>query len=315
MNLMPVDFAPGPEPADFEHRTVLADEAISLLSPRAGGVYVDATVGGGGHAEALLERAAGARLIGIDRDASAIEAARERLAPFAGKFELIEGRFSELDRLLGEIGVTEVDGILADLGVSSFQLDEASRGMSFRSEGPIDMRMSQGVGETALDLIARLDTDELADVIYHYGDERRSRRIARCIKRALGEGELATTVDLRRAVVRAVGPARIGGIDPATRTFQALRIAVNQELEELTLLLERAPKVLRTGGVLAVISFHSLEDRLVKRAFLETTIWERLTAKPVVPARGEMDANPRSRSAKLRAAKTTIQPIASEILS
>jgi 16S rRNA (cytosine1402-N4)-methyltransferase len=158
-------------------------------------------------------------------------------------------------------------------------------------------------GETALELIERLDTSELADIIYQYGDERRSRRIARCIQQALQAGELKTTLDLRRAVVRAVGPARIGGIDPATRTFQALRIAVNHELEELEALLEMSPRLLAPGGVLAVISFHSLEDRLVKRAFLEAGTWQRLTTKPIMASRAEAEQNPRSRSAKLRAAK------------
>jgi 16S rRNA (cytosine1402-N4)-methyltransferase len=165
------------------------------------------------------------------------------------------------------------------------------------------MRMSDLSEETALELIERLDNDELADIIYHYGDERRSRRIARCIQQALRAGELRTTLDLRRAVVRAVGPARVGGIDPATRTFQALRIAVNHELEELEALLESAPPLLAPGGVLAIVSFHSLEDRLVKRAFLEADTWQRLTTKPVLASRAETERNPRSRSAKLRAAR------------
>jgi 16S rRNA (cytosine1402-N4)-methyltransferase len=303
MNLMPVDFAPGPEPDTFEHTTVLAEEAIALLSPRGGAVYVDATVGGGGHAEALLEQASGATVIGVDRDARALEAARERLSRFGTAVHLVQGSFSELERHLETMGIDAVDGVLGDLGVSSHQLTDASRGLSFRSEGPIDMRMSQDEGETALELIERLDTDELADVLYQFGDERRSRRIARCIHKALSAGELATTLDLRRAVVRAVGPARVGGVDPATRTFQALRIAVNREVDELTSLLALAPKVLRPGGVLAVISFHSLEDRLVKRAFLDATTWQRLTAKPVVPSDTETARNPRSRSAKLRAGK------------
>src|SRR5439155_15934447 len=157
-------------------------------------------------------------------------------------------------------------GLVADFGVSSMQIDDAARGMSFRAEGPIDMRMDTSAGETALDLVDRLDDDELADVIYRYGEERRSRRVARCIKQARAQGELHTSLDLRRAVVRAVGPARIGGVDPATRTFQALRIAVNGELDELEQLLAAAPRVLVPGGVLVVISFHSLEDRIVKRA-------------------------------------------------
>jgi 16S rRNA (cytosine1402-N4)-methyltransferase len=186
--------------------------------------------------------------------------------------------------------------------VSSPQVDDPSRGMSFRTEGPLDMRMGDLGGETALELIERLDGDELANIIYQYGDERRSRRIARCIMQALGAGELRTTLDLRRAVVRAVGPARIGGVDPATRTFQALRIAVNRELDELSALLANAPGLLAPGGALAIISFHSLEDRLVKRAFLDRAVWQRRTVKPLVPDRAETEQNPRSRSAKLRAA-------------
>jgi 16S rRNA (cytosine1402-N4)-methyltransferase len=285
------------------HATVLRTEAVAALCPRPGGVYVDATLGGGGHAEALLDQNEGATVIGVDQDARALDAARQRLARFGNAVRLVEGPFSQLERLLGDMNIAAVDGILADLGISSLQLDDPLRGMSFRNEGPIDMRMGEGGLETALELIERLETDELADVIYQYGDERRSRRIARCIRRALDSGELKTTLDLRRAVVRAVGPARVGGVDPATRTFQALRIAVNHEIEELAALLELAPKVLVPSGTLAVISFHSLEDRLVKRAFLRGDVWQRLWSKPVVPSAAEQDVNPRSRSAKLRAAR------------
>jgi 16S rRNA (cytosine1402-N4)-methyltransferase len=165
------------------------------------------------------------------------------------------------------------------------------------------MRMDSSAGETALDLVDRLSDDELADVIYKYGEERRSRRVARCIKQARDHGELETTLDLRRAVVRAVGPARIGGVDPATRTFQALRIAVNRELEELEALLDQAPLVIELGGVVSVISFHSLEDRMVKRALRDRARWQPLTKKPVIPSDAEMDDNPRARSAKLRSAR------------
>ncbi|HKQ71636.1 MAG TPA: 16S rRNA (cytosine(1402)-N(4))-methyltransferase RsmH, partial [Polyangiaceae bacterium] len=247
--MAPDDLLPAPKPDSFGHRTVLRDEALALLAPCPGGIYVDATLGGGGHSEAILEGAPGAKLIAIDQDPRAIAAATERLARFGSSVTFVQGRFSEIERLLADRGVTQVDGILADLGVSSPQLDDPTRGMSFRHEGPIDMRMGDTDGETALELIERLDGDELADVIYHYGDERRSRRIARCIHQALQAGELKTTLDLRRAVVRAVGPAKVGGVDPATRTFQALRIAVNGELDELTQLLESAPRVLTTEGV------------------------------------------------------------------
>jgi 16S rRNA (cytosine1402-N4)-methyltransferase len=303
MNIAPEDWMAGPKRPAFGHTTVLRAEAVAALSPRAGGVYIDATIGGGGHTEALLEQAEGATVIGVDQDQGALGLAGQRLLRFGDAGRLVEGHFSRLEELIGAINVGGVDGIVADLGLSSLQLDDPLRGMSFRSEGPIDMRMGKGLGETALDLIERLDTDELADVIYQYGDERRSRRIARCIQRALEAGELKTTLDLRRAVVRAVGPARVGGVDPATRTFQALRIAVNHELEELSALLELAPKILVPGGTLVVISFHSLEDRLVKRAFLQGQVWQRLWQKPIVPSSEEQEENPRSRSAKLRAAR------------
>ncbi len=303
MNVTPDDFMPGPRPVPYGHATVLRDEVLAALAPRADGVYVDATLGGGGHTEAILESAPGATVIGIDQDPRAIDAAKSRLERFGAAVRLVHGRFSEIEQHLSSAGFTWVDGIVADLGVSSNQLDDPARGMSFRNEGPLDMRMGDTSGETALELIERLDTGELADIIYHYGDERRSRRIARCIQQALQAGELKTTLDLRRAVVRAVGPARIGGIDPATRTFQALRIAVNHELEELEALLETSPRILSPGGALAIVSFHSLEDRMVKRAFLEGGTWQRLTTKPIVASRAETERNPRSRSAKLRAAR------------
>lgn len=283
----------------LSHVPVLRAEVIAALAPREGGLYVDATLGAGGHAEAILE-VPGTRLIGIDRDERARALAEERLRRFEGRVEIIAGRFGEIEELLA--GRTAL-GVLADVGVSSMQLDDAARGMSFRAEGPLDMRMDTSDGETALELIARLGDDDLADVIYRFGDERRSRRVARCIKQAFDHGELHTTTDLRRAVVRAVGPARVGGVDPATRTFQALRIAVNGELDELSRLLAAAPSVIAPGGVLAIISFHSLEDRLVKRALRDRVTWRPLTKKPVVPTEDEAADNPRARSAKLRAAE------------
>jgi 16S rRNA (cytosine1402-N4)-methyltransferase len=215
---------------------------------------------------------------------------------------LVQATFSSLREQLDKLGIEHVDGVVADLGVSSPQLDDPERGMSFRREGPIDMRMDRDTGETALELLERLSDDELANVIYEYGDERRSRRIARSIKKALAAGELATTLDLRRAIVRAVGPARVGGIDPATRSFQALRIAVNRELDELTELLAALPSAVSVGGVAAVLSFQSLEDRLVKRAFVVAP-WTPLTKKPLTPTDEECSANARARSAKLRAAR------------
>jgi 16S rRNA (cytosine1402-N4)-methyltransferase len=291
----------------FEHTSVMREEVVRALSPRPGGVYVDATLGGGGHTVALLEAEPRARLVAVDRDPTAIGAAEERLAPVADRVAFVRGTFSQLREHLDALGISRVDGVIADLGVSSPQLDDAARGMSFRREGPIDMRMDPEGGETALELIDRLADDELADVIYRYGEERRSRRIARGIKKALAAGELRTTLDLRRAVVRAVGPARVGGVDPATRTFQALRIAVNRELEELDQLLTSLQNVVSEGGVAAVIAFHSLEDRLVKRAFAGPG-WAALTKKPQMASEDECAQNPRARSAKLRAAQRIVDP-------
>ncbi len=302
-NIVPMRLPPPPPRVRTEpHVTVLRDELVRAVAPREGGLYVDATLGAGGHAEAILE-VAGTRLIGIDRDESALAIAGKRLARFGDRLRLVHARFGDVEEELGKLGITEVDGLYADIGLSSMQLENAARGMSFRLEGPLDMRMDPSQGETALDLIDRFDDDELADVIYRFGEERRSRRVARCIKQARATGELETTLDLRRAVVRAVGPARIGGVDPATRTFQALRIAVNGELDELEHFLDAATRVVKPGGVVAVISFHSLEDRIAKRALRQRGLWEPLSKKPIVPSDEEMNDNPRARSAKLRAAR------------
>jgi 16S rRNA (cytosine1402-N4)-methyltransferase len=286
------------------HTTVLREETIAALDPRADGVYVDATLGMGGHAEALLEH--GATVIGIDRDPSAIASASVRLAKFGQRVRVLQGSFGDIVSLLRGVGVEHVDGIVADLGISSAQLADGSRGMSFRLEGPLDMRMDPGGPVTALDLIRGLGQEELANVLFRYGEERKSRRIARCIKLALMDGRLSTTTDLRKAVVRAVGPARVGGVDPATRTFQALRIAVNHELDQLEQLIEGAHVLLAPGGVLAAISFHSLEDRILKRAMRDKTKWELLTKKPVVAGVRELQQNPRARSAKLRSARAIV---------
>jgi 16S rRNA (cytosine1402-N4)-methyltransferase len=291
------------EVPDFVHATVMKTEVIEALAPRAG-LYVDATVGGGGHTEAILEAHAESRVIALDRDQLALDAARVRLERFGDRVTFVKTPFGRMAEALDELGIETVAGICADLGVSSPQLDDAARGMSFRREGPIDMRMDPSEGEeTALELIARLSDDQLADVIFQYGDERRSRRIARSVKRALGDNQLVSTLDLRRAIVRAVGPVRVGGVDPATRTFQALRIAVNRELEELEQLLAALARLVEIGGVAAILSFHSLEDRLVKRAFHAKGTWTSLTKKPLVASDEENAANPRSRSAKLRAAR------------
>ena len=299
----------GPEP--FEHITVMVSEVVQALSPKVGGLYVDATVGGGGHTEAILCASPETRVLAFDRDEDALSAAATRLAPFSDRVELIHASFDRLPQELAARSIVSIDGLIADLGVSTPQLDRAERGMSFRQAGPIDMRMDRRDDETALELIARLNQDELANIIYEFGEERASRRIARCIIQALERGELRSTVDLRRAVVRAVGPRRIGGVDPATRTFQALRIAVNGEMKQLDALLLAAGSIVAVEGVIAVISFHSLEDRRVKKALLNRGIWQRLSAKPLLASDHERADNPRSRSAKLRIARR----IADEVVS
>jgi len=289
--------------ASFSHLPVLLESVISALDAAQGGLFVDATAGGAGHSRGILAASPSVRLIATDRDLTAVETARERLSEFGERAHVAHARFSEIGEVLDQAGIEQVDGILADLGVSSFQLDTAERGMSFRHQGPLDMRMDTSRGETALELIERLDQDELADVIYELGEERRSRRVARCIKQQLDEGNLKDTIDLRRAIVRAVGPRRVGGIDPATRTFQALRIAVNSELNEVSALLKLARTRLKPGGLLAIIAFHSLEDRLVKREFQDRMTWAPLTKKPIIATDEEQAQNPRSRSAKLRVAR------------
>jgi 16S rRNA (cytosine1402-N4)-methyltransferase len=287
----------------FAHVTVMAREVVEAIAHSPGGLVVDATAGGGGHSEALLEALPGLRLVALDRDPWAVETARARLARFGERARVVQANFAELEPTLAGLGTGPIGGLVADFGVSSAQLDAPERGMSFRHDGPLDMRMDPTSGETARELIARLEVDALADIIFQYGDERRSRRIARCVKRASDEGGLETTHDLRRAVVRAVGPARVGGVDPATRTFQALRIAVNGELDAIAALLEAAARVLAPGGVAAFLSFHSLEDRLVKRAFAGRATWDPLSKKPLTALDDELAQNPRSRSAKLRAAR------------
>ncbi|MBL8951287.1 MAG: 16S rRNA (cytosine(1402)-N(4))-methyltransferase RsmH [Myxococcaceae bacterium] len=272
--------------ADFRHQTVLLTETVQLLEPKAGKLIIDGTLGGGGHTEALLD--AGATVIGIDRDPNALDAAKARLARFGDRFTARQGDYAS--------HLEPCDGFLLDLGVSSHQLDEATRGFSFQSDGPLDMRMA-GEGETAAELIERLDENELADLIYELGEERHSRRIAKLLK----ETKPQTTFEAVESIKRAVPRKAWGSIHVATRTFQALRIAVNDELGQLKSVLERLPTTLKPGGVAAIISFHSLEDRLVKHAFRDTM--EPLTKKPVVARDEETDQNPRARSAKLRAAR------------
>jgi len=291
------------ETSAFVHVPVMLDEVLAAFRDAGPAVLVDATVGGAGHATALLDALPEARLFGFDRDPVAVGAARRALEPFGARATVEHAAFHEIGEALSRHGVAEVDGLLADLGVSSEQLLDASRGMSFRASGPLDMRMDPTRGETARELVERLSQEELADIIYELGDERASRRIARCIKQALTGERLADTLDLRRAVVRAVGPRRPSGIDPATRTFQALRMAVNDELGELRTLLALARGLVRPGGTLAVVSFHSLEDRAVKREIAGHPGWEPVVKKPLVPSTSEARRNPRARSAKLRVAR------------
>jgi 16S rRNA (cytosine1402-N4)-methyltransferase len=293
------------ESSAFEHVTVLRDEVLAAIAPRAGGVYLDVTLGGGGHSEAVLSQSGpDSRLIGIDRDPIAREAAGRRLAAFGERVTIVDATMSQARSVLDSLGISLVDGVIADLGVSSPQLDDRERGLSFRAEGPLDMRMDPTRGQTARELIDSLDDSALADLIYELGEERASRPIARSILRARDEGRLDTTLDLARAVYRVLGPPRPGrGLDPATRTFQALRIAVNDELGELDALLDALPSLLVEGGVAAIISFHSLEDRKVKWAFRGEERLEPLTKKPVEASDAEQRLNPRSRSAKLRVAR------------
>ncbi|HSU37911.1 MAG TPA: 16S rRNA (cytosine(1402)-N(4))-methyltransferase RsmH [Polyangiaceae bacterium] len=290
------------EPA-FIHTPVMLAEVLAAFSELSDGVMVDVTAGGAGHSAALLRALPCVRLLAFDRDPRAVAAATAVLAPFGERARVEHAAFSEVGEALVAAGITRIDALLADLGVSSEQLTDPERGMSFRTAGPIDMRMDPTRGETARELIERVSQEELADLIFELGDERASRRIARCIKQALAAERLADTLDLRRAVVRAVGPRRVGGVDPATRTFQALRIAVNGEHTELRALLSLARGRVRSGGLAAFISFHSAEDRAVKREFVGRSEWEPLTKKPQVPSELEIEHNLRSRSAKLRTAR------------
>jgi 16S rRNA (cytosine1402-N4)-methyltransferase len=287
------------------HVSVMAREVLAALAPKRGDVFLDATAGAGGHSEAILLAESEVRVIAFDRDPLAVARSRDRLAPFGARAQVVHLEFAQIEGWMRDHGIPAAAGLVADLGLSSPQLAEAERGMSFRLEGPLDMRMDPTRGETARDLIERSSQDELADIIYLFGGERRSRRVARCLKQALDEDRLGSTLDLRKAVVRAVGPHRVGGIDPATKTFQALRIAVNNELSQLDALIESLPAIVQPGGVAAFISFHSLEDRKVKQAFLDSERFERLEKKPLIPSALEQAENPRSRSAKFRAARLT----------
>ena len=284
------------------HESVLLSEAIEWLAPRQGGIYVDGTLGGGGHTQALAERVgASGRVIALDSDPAALAAAEQRLTGMP--VTLVESNFSDLPEVLKQLDIPLVDGVLLDLGLSSDQLGDESRGFSFDAGGPLDLRFNPNEGEPASRLVNRLSAEHLADLIYNYGEERLSRRIARAIVEARRENPIETSAELARIVRRAMPrPPRGQKIDPATRTFQALRIAVNDELKSLEAALQRIPDCLRPGGRLAIISFHSLEDRPVKQAFRDNPLLEVLTKKPIRPSESEIAQNPRARSAKMRVA-------------
>ncbi len=289
--------------SNFHHLPVLANDVMQSINNLPtklldGGLIIDATLGGGGHCAMLLEAHPNIHAIGLDQDSSARKAAQKRLSRFGKRVKIVASNFANFSPQEKAIAV------LADLGVSSPQLDIGARGFSFRIDGPLDMRMNQEEGETAAELIEKLNETELANIIYKYGEEKLSRRIARRIKKdLLNQGPYTSTATLAYAVAGCYPPnQRRGRIHPATRTFQALRIAVNNELNVLEQFLGIAPAWLLPGGVLNVISFHSLEDRLVKRAFVNDDRLERMTRKPLVASSSELSRNPRSRSAKLRIA-------------
>jgi len=303
------------------HTPVLLKEVVTQLQPRSGSLYVDCTLGGGGHAREIL-RACGpdGQLIGLDWDEEAIAAARERLGEFGARVQLVRANFVEMERVLMSLGITAVDGVVFDLGVSSRQFDEPTRGFSFQREGPLDMRMNRQLGATARDVLRTASLEELARIFRIYGEERRARAIAHEIGRARAEAPIETTTQLVRLLERVLGPKR-GATHPATRVFQALRICVNNELENLKRGLDVATNYLRSGARLVVISFHSLEDRIVKQYFVRLStscvcppgvpvcvcgrkqVFRIVTRKPITPTNEEVVENARARSAKLRVAE------------
>jgi 16S rRNA (cytosine1402-N4)-methyltransferase len=304
------------------HISVLGREAVEWLAPRDGGIFVDATFGAGGYSRAILE-VPGTRVIGIDRDRTAITGGFDLVDRSDGRLTLVEDRFSNLAEVCAAQGVDAVDGVVMDVGVSSMQLDQAERGFSFRLGGPLDMRMGQS-GPSAADVVAKASEADLANIIYIFGEERHSRRVARAIVAARKEAPITTTQALADIVGRVVR-SKPNEIHPATRTFQALRIFVNEELDELHQALSAAERVLKPGGRLVVVSFHSLEDRIVKNFLTErgkasagsrhlpevaraASSFQILTKRPVTPGDAEVAANPRARSAKLRAAERTEAP-------
>ena len=309
------------------HRPVLLGETIEFLAPQRGGLFVDCTVGLGGHSEAILESSENTRVIGVDLDPEALRYATERLARFGQRFRAVPGNFREIRAVLDQLGERQAQGILADLGVSSLQFDSPERGFSFRWDAPLDMRMNAaGDEETAADLLLKLPEEEIARVLFEYGEERRSRRIAKWIVEKRDQGTpITTTKALADLVQRAAGHGKSKGIHPATRTFQALRIAVNRELEGLDQFVAAAIDLLQPDGRFVAISFHSLEDRIIKQELRRLSgycqcpprvpvcscgarkLVEILTRRPVVPDDNEVEQNPRARSAKLRACRKLTQ--------
>jgi 16S rRNA (cytosine1402-N4)-methyltransferase len=289
------------------HEPVMVAEVLEQLSPARGGWFVDCTVGLGGHARALLDGGA-SRLIGMDRDPSALAQAREALSAYGDRIDLVHSDYRRFDEILDRRNVATVDGVLADLGVSSMQLDAPGRGFSFRRDEPLDMRMDPTTGETAAEAIGKAGERALADVIYEFGEERYARRIARAIVDARSRKVIETTGQLADIVRRAIPRKGYSRIDPATRTFQAIRIWVNRELDGLDRFLKDVARRLGPGGRMAVITFHSLEDRIVKHTLRSLQADEAIgltvrTKRPVVPSESEIERNPRARSAKLRAAE------------
>jgi len=301
--------SPTVDPADRNpslpiHIPVLLEEVLQFLAPVDGGIYVDGTLGLGGHTERILQESKpSGRVIGFEWDANALEVATERLSPFGNRFTAQNRSYAEIMDGLAEMNIQKVDGLLLDLGVSSLQFDSSIRGFSFQADGPLDMRMDRRRHPTAAKIVNTFSKDDLADIFYYYGEERQARRIAARIVAERANGPIETTAHLARIVADSI-PKKFHPrkIHVATKVFQALRIAVNKELDNLTAILERITDILKPGGRVCIITFHSLEDRLVKWKFKENPLLHVLTKKPVTPTQEETRINPRARSAKLRAA-------------
>lgn len=307
---------------EFVHRSVLLDECIESLAIRSDGVYVDGTAGGGGHSFAIASRLTSGRLIAIDQDEDAIAAAGARLAPLGDRATVVRNNFSKLDEVLDSVGASQIDGLLLDLGVSSYQLNEAERGFAYGSDAPLDMRMDRRVQKTAYDVVNTYAQEELKRILFAYGEERYSARIARSIVAAREHSPIKTTGELSDLIKNAIpAAAREGGHHPAKRSFQAIRIEVNGELDVIVPAIEAAVAHMRPGGRIAIITFHSLEDRIVKQAFAKLAsgctcpkdlpicvcgkkpLVRIVNKKPILPSAKELEENPRSRSAKLRVAE------------